>query len=173
MKVEIRWKLPSIFTESLAKENPGLFYFKSVFLCLGFFIYCIYISFSFHFSLLFPFIFKAFQFYHAAFKKRIICEFTCARKLVGSSNFGHMVVYHLLNCITGNSMSSHPTHVTHHLRFFWNSYQWLTLVWVYKIQVFSLIRFILFDLWSVKDEPFRPLPSGQKLCFCLAAFPKL
>ena len=68
-------------------------------------------------------------------------------------------------------MSNHPTHVTHHPRFFWNFYQWLTLVWVYKIQVFSLIQFTL-DLWPVKGGPFRPLASGQKLYFHLAAFCK-
>ena len=29
----------------------------------------------------------------AAFKKKIVCEFACAKGLVRSSNFGHMV-YH-------------------------------------------------------------------------------
>ena len=74
--------------------------------------------------------------------------------------------------VMGNSMSSHPTYVTHHLRFFWNFYQWLILVLVYKTQIFSLIQFVLLDLWPVKDAPYRPLPSGQKLHFHLAAFSK-
>ena len=67
-------------------------------------------------------------------------------------------------------MLSHPTHVTHHLKFFWNFYQWLTLVWLYKKQIFSWIQFVLLDLWPIKDSPCRPLPIGQKLHFSLAAF---
>ena len=51
-------------------------------------------------------------------------------------------------------------------------YQQLTLVWVYKIQIFNLIQFVLLDLWPIKDGPCRPLPGGQKLHFYLAAFCK-
>ena len=71
-----------------------------------------------------------------------------------------------------NSMSSHPAHVTHHFRFLSNFYQWLALVWVYKIHIFSLIQFLLLNLWPIKDGPCRPLPSVQKLNFRLAAFCK-
>ena len=69
-------------------------------------------------------------------------------------------------------MSSHPTHVTDHLRFFLNFSHWFILVWVYKIQNFSLIQFALLDLWPIKDGPCRPLPGGQKLHFHLAGFCK-
>ena len=36
---------------------------------------------------------KHFSFIFAAFKKRILCEFACAKTLIGSSNFVYMV-YH-------------------------------------------------------------------------------
>ena len=62
-------------------------------------------------------------------------------------------------------MSSHPIHVTHHLRFskiF--TIDWKTLVWVYKIQVFSLIQIVLkLDLRPVKDGPCRSLLGGNIL----------
>ena len=51
-------------------------------------------------------------------------------------------------------------------------YKQLTLVWVYKMQIFNLIQFVLLDLWPIKDGPCRPLPGGQKLHFYLAAFCK-
>ena len=68
-------------------------------------------------------------------------------------------------------MSSHPTYVTHHLKFFdvFTS-DWPGHEWVNKIQIFS--EFVLSDLRSVKDGPYRPLPVGQKLHFCLAVFHK-
>ena len=61
-------------------------------------------------------------------------------------------------------MSSHPTYVTHHLRFFdvftsdWPEYEWVN-----KIQIFS--QFAISDLQPVKDGPYRPLHGGQKLHF--------
>ena len=67
-------------------------------------------------------------------------------------------------------MSSHPTYVTHHVRFFdvftsdWPEYEWVN-----KIQIFS--QFVLSDLRPVKDGLYRPLP-GQKLHFCLAVIHK-
>ena len=72
----------------------------------------------------------------------------------------------------GNSLSSHPSHVTHYLRFFWNFYQWLTLVWVCKIRIFCLIQFLLLGFWPIKNGPCRPLLNEQKLRFCLSAFCK-
>ena len=47
---------------------------------------------------------------------------------------------------------------------------WPEYEWVNKIQIFS--QFVLSDLRSVKDGPYRPLPVGQKLHFCLAVFHK-
>ena len=47
---------------------------------------------------------------------------------------------------------------------------WAEYEWVNKIQIFS--QFVLSDLWPVKDGPYRPLPGGQKLHFCLAVFHK-
>ena len=67
-------------------------------------------------------------------------------------------------------MSSHPTYVTHHLRFFWRFYQWLTWVWVNKIQIFR--QFVLSDLQPAKEGLYRPLPVGQKIHFCLAVIHK-
>ena len=69
-------------------------------------------------------------------------------------------------------MSSHPTHVTYHFRFLWNFYECLTLVWVYKTQIFRLIKFVLLELWPMKDDPCGPLPGGQKLHFCARVFCK-
>ena len=66
-------------------------------------------------------------------------------------------------------MSSHPTYVTHDVRFFdvftsdWPDYEWAN-----KIQFFS--QFVLLDLRPVIDGPYRPLPGGQKLHFCMAVF---
>ena len=77
---------------------------------------------------------------------------------------------YLITSLLANSMSNHPTYVPHHLRFFWSFYQWLALVRVNKIQILSL--FVLSDLWPAKDGLRRPLPGGQKLHFCLAAFHK-
>ena len=65
--------------------------------------------------------------------------------------------------VMGNSISSHP---------FWIFYQWLTLVYVYKIHIVSLIQFILLNLWSIKDGPCRPLPGAHKLHFRQTAFCK-
>ena len=68
-------------------------------------------------------------------------------------------------------MSSHPTYVTHHVRFFdvftsdWPEYEWVN-----KIQIFS--QFVLSDFRPVKDGLYRPLPVGQKLHFCLAVIQK-
>ena len=47
---------------------------------------------------------------------------------------------------------------------------WPEYEWVNKIQIFS--QFVLLDLCPVKDGPYRPLPGGQKLHFCLAVFHK-
>ena len=85
------------------------------------------------------------------------------------------LILHFLNEILqmGNSISNHPKKielVTHHLwisRFF---YQWFTLAWVDKMQNFSPIQFVLLKLWPVKDNPYKPLPGGEKLHFCLAVF---
>ena len=37
---------------------------------------------------------------------------------------------------------------------------------------FSLIQFVFLDLWPVKDNPYRPMPGGQKLRLCLTVFHK-
>ena len=70
---------------------PSFVYFFSFLL----FIFVFYFIFICYFRLYL----KHFSFIFAAFKKRKICEFACAKRLVGSSNFGYMVC-HYLNCIT-------------------------------------------------------------------------
>ena len=51
-------------------------------------------------------------------------------------------------------------------------YHFFTLVWLDKMLNFSPIQFVLLDLWSIKDNPCRPVPGGQKLHFFLAVFHK-
>ena len=67
------------------------------FVCLFLFILFV-LVFYFIFIYYFCLYLKHFSFIFAAFKKRTLCEFACAKTLIGSSNFGYMA-YHWLCCI--------------------------------------------------------------------------
>ena len=87
MKVALAF-LPKVwlkkFLVCFILEVPFCLFFSFILFILAF-----YLIFIYYFSLYL----KHFSFIFAAFKKRIICEDVCAKRLVGSSNFGYMV-YH-------------------------------------------------------------------------------
>ena len=41
-----------------------------------------------------------------------------------------------------------------------------------SMQIFSLVQFLVLDLWTIKAGPYRPLPGGLKLLFCLTLIHK-
>ena len=41
-----------------------------------------------------------------------------------------------------------------------------------SMQISSLVQFLVLDLWTIKDGPYRPLPGGPKLLFCLTLIHK-
>ena len=71
---------------------------------------------------------------------------------------------YLITSLLGNSMSSHPTYVTHHLRFVWRFYQWLTWVWVSE-QNTNFQSVCTFGFSASQRWPLQTLTSWAKTSF--------